>query len=311
MDAAAATVTAASRYIAKFFRPQQRKIPRPPCNFTSSDSSPDNSPPWPLPLEDFVIFDQLQAQLPLAPPPTTVRPSASASPEELSLGLSPSFFQTPALSALDTPDMTYLGLFGGVDSGHVLGQNDDSHHRHSSHQLNHDILGQVSHNFLGSGLHILSHSHQDTPSMHNTTAALSHERLTTNSTKDAFFTARSAPSATSASSSSATSASSRLHISPLPKLLDPPASSGSAGSKRKHTASPPADMDPDSEDAQTTIKRQRNTMAARKYRQKRLDKISDLEHALSEVSGERDELKLQLARREAEVEALREMLSKK
>lgn len=59
------------------------------------------------------------------------------------------------------------------------------------------------------------------------------------------------------------------------------------------------------------IKRQRNTMAARKYRQKRLDRISDLETALGHVTNERDELKLQLARREAEVEALREMLSKK
>lgn len=52
-------------------------------------------------------------------------------------------------------------------------------------------------------------------------------------------------------------------------------------------------------------------VAARKYRQKRLDRISDLEHALGEVTGERDNLKLQLARREAEVEALREILSKK
>ncbi|TWU72668.1 hypothetical protein ED733_002608 [Metarhizium rileyi] len=52
-------------------------------------------------------------------------------------------------------------------------------------------------------------------------------------------------------------------------------------------------------------------MAARKYRQKRLDRISDLESALGDVTSERDELKLQLARREAEVEALREMLSRK
>lgn len=60
-----------------------------------------------------------------------------------------------------------------------------------------------------------------------------------------------------------------------------------------------------------TVKRQRNTLAARRYRQKRLDRISDLEKALSDVSGERDDLKLQLARREAEVSALREMLAAK
>lgn len=52
-------------------------------------------------------------------------------------------------------------------------------------------------------------------------------------------------------------------------------------------------------------------MAARKYRQKRLDRISELEKALEDMTGERDGLKLQLARREAEVEALREVLGKK
>lgn len=50
-------------------------------------------------------------------------------------------------------------------------------------------------------------------------------------------------------------------------------------------------------------------MAARKYRQKRLDRIADLERALGDMTNERDELKLQLARKEAEVEALREILS--
>jgi hypothetical protein len=62
---------------------------------------------------------------------------------------------------------------------------------------------------------------------------------------------------------------------------------------------------------EAAVKRQRNTLAARRYRQKRLDRISDLENALSTVSGERDDLKLQLARREAEVAALREMLAAK
>ncbi|TFB02920.1 hypothetical protein CCMA1212_005290 [Trichoderma ghanense] len=65
-----------------------------------------------------------------------------------------------------------------------------------------------------------------------------------------------------------------------------------------------------SDEAQAAIKRQRNTMAARKYRQKRLDRIADLERALSDMAGERDELKLKLARREAEVEALREVLGR-
>ena len=58
------------------------------------------------------------------------------------------------------------------------------------------------------------------------------------------------------------------------------------------------------------VKRQRNTMAARKYRQKKVDRMSELEKSLEDVSKERDELRIQLARREAEVEALREMLKK-
>lgn len=70
------------------------------------------------------------------------------------------------------------------------------------------------------------------------------------------------------------------------------------------------DLEHGSDEVQAVIKRQRNTMAARKYRQKRLDRISDLERALCEMTGERDDLKLQLARREAEVEALREMLGR-
>ncbi|KAM4055812.1 leucine zipper domain-containing protein [Hirsutella rhossiliensis] len=64
---------------------------------------------------------------------------------------------------------------------------------------------------------------------------------------------------------------------------------------------------PDGDDA--AARRRRNTLAARKYRQRRLDRIAELERALGEVTGERDELRLRLARREAEVEALREMLA--
>ncbi|RFU72186.1 gaf domain nucleotide-binding [Trichoderma arundinaceum] len=96
---------------------------------------------------------------------------------------------------------------------------------------------------------------------------------------------------------------------------DSPASthSGGSNSKRRGTArsTDGDDLDAGSDEAQAAIKRQRNTMAARKYRQKRLDRIADLERALSDMTGERDDLKLKLARREAEVEALREMLGRK
>ncbi|KAI1132666.1 hypothetical protein F5Y10DRAFT_231043 [Nemania abortiva] len=61
----------------------------------------------------------------------------------------------------------------------------------------------------------------------------------------------------------------------------------------------------------TALKRQRNNVAARKYRQKRIDRINELELELDEVKQERDDLKLRLARQEAEAAALRTMLQMK
>jgi hypothetical protein len=87
--------------------------------------------------------------------------------------------------------------------------------------------------------------------------------------------------------------------------LHPSPSSSSSSSSRKRKSSPEA------EDSAVTLKRQRNTLAARKYRQKRLDRISELEEALAAMTKDRDDMRLQLARREAEVDALREMLPKK
>ncbi|KAL7945021.1 basic-leucine zipper transcription factor [Trichoderma barbatum] len=96
---------------------------------------------------------------------------------------------------------------------------------------------------------------------------------------------------------------------------DSPTSTHSGGSHSKHRGTARStdgdELEAGSDEAQAAIKRQRNTMAARKYRQKRLDRIADLERALSDMTGERDDLKLKLARREAEVEALREVLGKK
>lgn len=50
-------------------------------------------------------------------------------------------------------------------------------------------------------------------------------------------------------------------------------------------------------------------MAARRYRQRRLDRLAELEKQLAEVTADRDDLKVKLARREAEVGALREVLA--
>lgn len=49
-------------------------------------------------------------------------------------------------------------------------------------------------------------------------------------------------------------------------------------------------------------------MAARRYRQKRVDQMSTLETQLKDTQSERDELKVRCARLEGEVETLRAML---
>ena len=56
------------------------------------------------------------------------------------------------------------------------------------------------------------------------------------------------------------------------------------------------------------VRRQRNSAAARKYRQRRLDRIEELEQALRETQTERDELKVQVARWKGKAEALQVMM---
>lgn len=57
-------------------------------------------------------------------------------------------------------------------------------------------------------------------------------------------------------------------------------------------------------------KRQRNTEAARRYRQRKLDRVSELEEALEAMSKERDDLRLKLAKAEAEAGVLRSLVGK-
>jgi hypothetical protein len=58
-------------------------------------------------------------------------------------------------------------------------------------------------------------------------------------------------------------------------------------------------------------KRQRNTEAARRYRQRKLDKLSTVEEALLAMTKERDELRLELARAKAEADILKGMVSQR
>lgn len=55
-------------------------------------------------------------------------------------------------------------------------------------------------------------------------------------------------------------------------------------------------------------KRERNNVAARKYRQKRIDRITELEEQLAAMQKERDDLKVALARKDSENSTLRELI---
>jgi len=89
-----------------------------------------------------------------------------------------------------------------------------------------------------------------------------------------------------------------LTFSPLDPL--PSRSSSSSSPKRSHQG-PEVEED-------RLLKRQRNNVAARKYRQKKVDRIKELEEEVDHVKQERDDLRIRLARQEAETAALREML---
>ncbi|KFY33608.1 hypothetical protein V495_08287 [Pseudogymnoascus sp. VKM F-4514 (FW-929)] len=58
-------------------------------------------------------------------------------------------------------------------------------------------------------------------------------------------------------------------------------------------------------------KRKLNTLAARRYRQKRVDQVTELETALKNTQRERDDLSVRVARLEGELGALRQMLDSK
>ncbi|KAL8403295.1 hypothetical protein RB594_008519 [Gaeumannomyces avenae] len=108
-------------------------------------------------------------------------------------------------------------------------------------------------------------------------------------------------------SSSKTSKNKKMPPAPAMSVFSVNASSG-GGRKRSREQST---ADEDDDDVALADKRRRNNAAAAKYRQKKLDRISELEEVVADVSKERDELKLQLARRDEEIRILREMLMAK
>lgn len=99
--------------------------------------------------------------------------------------------------------------------------------------------------------------------------------------------------------SSTSSLSPDLSAESTPPFL--PVGMESSAQRNSRKRSPPVDPE-------TALKRQRNNVAARKYRQKKIDRISELEDELKGVKDERDDLKVRLARQEAEAAALRTLL---
>ena len=101
----------------------------------------------------------------------------------------------------------------------------------------------------------------------------------------------------------------------------PPPSVSNAGPSFKTTspcivplasrASPSVSDSPEEGGDSRKRKRERNTEAARRYRQRRQDRLEELEDALAAMQKERDELRIKLARSEAETDILRGLMAKK
>jgi hypothetical protein len=86
-----------------------------------------------------------------------------------------------------------------------------------------------------------------------------------------------------------------------------PAVADKAGAVSPTASDSPGDVGPESRKR----KRERNTEAARRYRQRRQDRLEELEEALAAMTKDRDELRIKLARSEAETDILRGLMAKK
>lgn len=64
-------------------------------------------------------------------------------------------------------------------------------------------------------------------------------------------------------------------------------------------------------DSSRVEKRRLNTLAARRCRQRRVDRMKGLEDELESIRRERDELRLRVSKLEGETEALKGLLTRK
>ncbi|XHG09821.1 hypothetical protein AWENTII_012860 [Aspergillus wentii] len=105
----------------------------------------------------------------------------------------------------------------------------------------------------------------------------------------------------------------RDHTQPSPVLPTPQPSLPIPTTAPTTTSNSPSNHSTPSESSHSSrvTKRQLNTMAARRYRQKRVDQMKSLEMELEKVQRERDELKMRCSKLEGEKDAMRCLLSKK
>ncbi|GLA05531.1 hypothetical protein AnigIFM60653_006023 [Aspergillus niger] len=88
---------------------------------------------------------------------------------------------------------------------------------------------------------------------------------------------------------------------PEPELEFPPMPAVSSTTSSRAAAPP-------KEAPNRVKKRELNTLAARRYRQRRVDRMNQLEEELEAIKRERDELKMRVSKLEGETEALRSMV---
>lgn len=94
---------------------------------------------------------------------------------------------------------------------------------------------------------------------------------------------------------------------PEPQYLKPVSQSKATTDDSARSVSPSSQ---DSDGDRLQEKRRRNKLAARRLRQKKMDQMTDLESRLEEMTKERDELRLKVAKWEGEVMVLRQLLGK-
>ncbi|KAL4886831.1 hypothetical protein BJY04DRAFT_42373 [Aspergillus karnatakaensis] len=100
-------------------------------------------------------------------------------------------------------------------------------------------------------------------------------------------------------------------ISPQPTKKSSPAYLMPSATTTLPTPSPASRESSPKETPSRVSKRQLNTMAARRYRQRRLDRMTQLEEELEAVKRERDELRMKVSKLEGETDALKSMLKEK